>query len=230
MQRAMKDAETTAARKRVFFDIRDSAAAAWAGSVTGVKAKRSLSGATVADTTNDIVRVGGALHYVELDNTEAASGAAGDVIACYVPADTGRLESTHGFYEITADDVSAAAITDDSIADEVQTRTIAGVTLVTTTTNLTNAPTSGDLTATMKASVKAEVVDVIRTDTVAELTGVPAANAALSAKINWLFMKARNLITQTATSQIVKADDGTTTVATSTVSDDGTTATRGEFS
>ena len=55
------------------------------------------------------------------------------------------------------------------------------------------------------------------------------ANAALSAKINWLFMKARNLVTQTSSAQVVKADDGTTTVGTSTVSDDGTTATRGEF-
>lgn len=40
-----------------------------------------------------------------------------------------------------------------AIADEVQTRTIAAVTLVATATNLTNAPTNGDLTATMKASV-----------------------------------------------------------------------------
>lgn len=63
----------------------------------------------------------------------------------------------------------------------------------------------------------------------AELSAVPAANASLDKKVNWLFMKARNKITQTATTQIIKADDGTTTVATSTVSDDGTTATRGEF-
>jgi hypothetical protein len=119
MQRAMKDAETTAARKRVFFDIRDSAGAGWAGSVTGVKAQRSLSGATIAATTNDIVRVGGAMHYVELTDAEAAAGAAGDVIGCYVAADTGRLESTHGFYEITADDVAAAAITDASVSAAV---------------------------------------------------------------------------------------------------------------
>lgn len=101
---------------------------------------------------------------------------------------------------------------------------------ITTVTNLTNAPTSGDLTSTMKASVNAEIVDVLRTDTVSELASVPAANATLSDKINWLFMKARNKITQTATTQLVMADDGTTTVGTSTVSDDGTTATRGEFS
>lgn len=87
-----------------------------------------------------------------------------------------------------------------------------------------------DFNATQKASINAEVVDVLRTDTVAELAAVPAANASLSAKINWLFMKARNVITQTATQQLVKADDGTTTVGTATVSDNGTTATRGEFS
>lgn len=40
-----------------------------------------------------------------------------------------------------------------AIADEVQTRTIAAVMLVGTTINLTNAATSGDLTATMKTSV-----------------------------------------------------------------------------
>lgn len=40
-----------------------------------------------------------------------------------------------------------------AIADEVQLRTIAGVTLVATVTNLTNAATNGDLTATMKTSV-----------------------------------------------------------------------------
>ena len=37
-------------------------------------------------------------------------------------------------------------------------------------------------------------------------------------------------LTQTSTTQIVKANDGATTVGTSTVSDDGTTATRGKFS
>lgn len=64
----------------------------------------------------------------------------------------------------------------------------------------------------------------------AEPTSVPAANATPLQKIAWLAMLARNKITQTATAQIVKADDGTTTVGTSPVSDDGTTFTRGEFS
>lgn len=84
--------------------------------------------------------------------------------------------------------------------------------------------------ATALASINAEVADVINTDTTTELSGVPAANAPLRSMIRWLFMKARNTITQTATTQTVMADDGTTPVASSTVSDNGTTATRGEFS
>ena len=118
MQRAMKDAETTASRKRLFFDIRDDAGAAWAGSVTGLKAQLSISGASEAASTNDIVRVGGALHYVELDNTEAQSAAAGDVICARVAATTGRLESV-AYLEITADDAYAAALTAQDVADAV---------------------------------------------------------------------------------------------------------------
>ena len=117
MQRAMKDAETTASRKRLFFDIRDSAGAAWAGSVTGLKAQLSTSGAAEAASTNDIVRVGGAVHYVELTNAEAAAAAAGDVIAARVAATTGRLESV-AYLEITADDAYAASLTATQLAVE----------------------------------------------------------------------------------------------------------------
>lgn len=65
--------------------------------------------------------------------------------------------------------------------------------------------------------------------TLAEAAAVPAANASVWAKINFLFLKARNKITQTATTQTLFADDGATTVATSAVTDNGTIATRNEF-
>ena len=119
MQRAITDGETTASRKRLFFDIRDSAGAAWAGSVTGVKAQLSISGATAAASTNDIVRVSGASHYIELTNDERAAASPGDVIEAWVAAATGRLESTHAFAEITASDVYAAALTETAIANAV---------------------------------------------------------------------------------------------------------------
>jgi hypothetical protein len=66
--------------------------------------------------------------------------------------------------------------------------------------------------------------------TQAEVTSVPASTAPWWTKVGFLFLKSRNKVTQTATTQTLFADDGSTTVGTSTVSDNGTTATRGEFS
>lgn len=60
-------------------------------------------------------------------------------------------------------------------------------------------------------------------------TAITSATPTGDQAIAMLHQFARNTITQTATTQILKADDGTTTVATSTVSDNGTTFTRGEF-
>jgi len=106
---------------------------------------------------------------------------------------------------------------------------ITAVTTTTTATNLTNAPTSGDLTATMKTSVKTQVTDALNVDTYAEPAAVPAATATLVAKIGFLMAKARNKVTQTATTQLLRNDGDAATIATSTVSDDGTTFTRGKF-
>jgi hypothetical protein len=77
--------------------------------------------------------------------------------------------------------------------------------------------------------VKAQIVAALNTDTYAEPSSVPAATATLVAKIGFLMALARNKITQTGSTQTLYADDGSTTVATAAVSDDGTTATRGEF-
>jgi len=79
------------------------------------------------------------------------------------------------------------------------------------------------------AQVNAEVVDVIRTDTLAELGAVPAAASTLADKINWLFMLARNQLEQTSTTATLRADNGATAVATAAVSDNATTAQRNEW-
>lgn len=86
------------------------------------------------------------------------------------------------------------------------------------------------LSTVTTAQINAEVLDVLTTDTFAELAAVPAATSSLKDKLTYLFMTARNKVTQTSTTRLLKADDGTTTVATETVSDDGTTFTKGEAS
>jgi hypothetical protein len=101
---------------------------------------------------------------------------------------------------------------------------------ITTVTNLTNAPTAGDLTTAMKASVNAEVVDCLNVDTYAEPgQEAPPATTTLVKKIGYTYKFARNKITQTATTLSVFADDGTTVDQKTTVSDDATTYTRGEL-
>ena len=89
------------------------------------------------------------------------------------------------------------------------------------------AATTGLSTLT-SAQVNAEVVDVLSVDTFAELAAPPAATSSLKDKITWLFMYARNKVTQTATTRTLYRDDTTTVAGTSGTSDNGTTFTKGE--
>jgi len=81
-----------------------------------------------------------------------------------------------------------------------------------------------------KADVDAAVDVGLATTTYAEPASVPSATASLKDKLGWLAMKARNKVEQTATLQTVYDDAGTAPIGTASVADDGTTATRGEFS
>jgi hypothetical protein len=78
------------------------------------------------------------------------------------------------------------------------------------------------------AQVNAQVLDVLSVDTFGELSSPPAATSSLKDKLVWLFMWARNKATATATERKLYADDTTTIVSTETITDDGTTFTKGE--
>ena len=95
-------------------------------------------------------------------------------------------------------------------------------------TNLDAAISSRSTVTT--AQVNAEVVDALATDTYAEPSSVPAATSSLKDKIGWLFTASRNKVTQTATTQKIRNDADSADIASATVSDDGTTFTKGEFS
>ena len=109
------------------------------------------------------------------------------------------------------------------------TGTMKAITSVVTVTNLTNAPTAGDLTAAMKASVNAEVVDTLNVDTYAEPTGAPAATTTLAGKIGRVYQTLRNAFTVTASAKTFK-DDANSTLWSKALSDDGTTYTEAEGS
>jgi len=78
------------------------------------------------------------------------------------------------------------------------------------------------------SAVKAQVVDALSVDTYAELSAPPAALSSLKDKITWLFMYARNKVTQTASQRKLYRDDGTTVAGTSATSDVSGTFTKGE--
>jgi hypothetical protein len=209
------------------------------GAYTGSQAGKILS--DVLTDTAEIGTAGAGLTNINLPNqtmdivgniTGNLSGSIGSVSTSGITNTSfasGAIDATVMATDaIGSNEISAAAVTKIQTGLATPTNITAGV--ITTVTNLTNAPTNGDLTTAMKASVNAEVIDVLSTDTHAELGAVPAATSSLKDKIIWLFMTARNKITQTATTQIVKADDGSTTVGTATVSDDGTTFTKGKIS
>lgn len=120
----------------------------------------------------------------------------------------------------------------------------ASVNAPTTTNNLTNTSVAavngsigGSLVGNILGNVNGSVGSVLAgglidltVTTYAEPTTVVGATATLKDMINWLKLLSRNLITQTATTETVFKDDGTTVVSTSTDSDNGTTFSRGKWS
>ena len=80
-------------------------------------------------------------------------------------------------------------------------------------------------TVNISAAAVSSVWGVAATEPVAP----PAITATMVESISWLLSLSRNKITQTATLQTLFADNTANTIATSTVSDDGTTFTRAEF-
>ena len=140
----------------------------------------------------------------------------------------GSVSSSVNVGQLAGQTVTAAAGVTFPSSVASPTNITAGT--ITTVTNLTNAPTAGDLTATMKASVNAEVLDVLNTDTFAEPgQGAPAATTTLAAKINYLYKAWRNRSTQTSSTYSLYADDATTVDQKATVADDGTTFSRTEI-
>ncbi len=109
--------EATASLRRIPLTIRDDAGAAWAASVTGVKAKLSVNGAAETDSPADIVRVAGTRHYVELAQpyTDIAEGS---IISARVIADTGRLEASSDAQIIPADSY-ADAVSETSLVRSI---------------------------------------------------------------------------------------------------------------
>ena len=126
---------------------------------------------------------------------------------------TGAIASTaFAAGAITAAAIATDAIDNDALSADAVTAIQSGLSTVTT------------------AQVNAEVVDALSVDTYAEPGSVPAATASIVAKLSWLYTLARNKRTTTATADVIRNDADSGTIGTSTLADNGTTFTRGEYS
>ena len=112
--------------------------------------------------------------------------------------------------------------TDGVVVSAASVRTAVGLASANLDTQLDALPTT--------AEVNAQVVDALATDTYAELGAAPAATASITTMLGWLFALARNKMTQTSTTSTLRNDADSGNIATSTISDNGTTFTRGEWS
>ena len=93
------------------------------------------------------------------------------------------------------------------------TDTIAGVTTV---TNLTNAPTTGDLTTTMKTSIETEISDALKIDTIPDSYATDGNQPTIAQAILAIqqMMQEKSI---TGTTLTVKKPDGSTTAMTFTL-------------
>ena len=92
------------------------------------------------------------------------------------------------------------------------------------------ATISADIaTKATPAEVNLEVVDVLTVDTFAEPSSVVGATASIQAMVSWIKVFFRNKMTQTATTNTLRNDADSGNIATSVVSDDGSTFTKDEY-
>lgn len=79
------------------------------------------------------------------------------------------------------------------------------------------------------SEINLEMVDVMETDTHAELSAVPAATVSYQGTMLWNFALQRNKLTTTATILTVRNDGDSGDIAAANINDNGTTFTREEF-
>lgn len=123
-----------------------------------------------------------------------------------------------------------AAVSTRATPAQVNTEADTALSDVGLTTVITGRIDAAVSTRATPAQVNTEVLDCLVTDTHAEASSVPAATSSLKDKINWVFALARNKLTQTSTTQTLRNDADSGSIGAATVADDGTTASRAEWS
>lgn len=158
---------------------------------------------------------------------------------------TSALTTVGSIGKLLVTDIDATISSRTKPADtQARVTLVDTVTVTTTATNLTNAPTSGDFTATMKTSLNS-ATPTVTAGTVSDKTGYSLAASGLDSitatrpsgiattfpqMLVLLYYRFFGKSTLTATQLKTYAANGSTVVSTQTVSDDNVTQTQGEAS
>lgn len=203
---------------RVTFPILDADGDPVSGA-TGLDSEVSKDGASFADCTNEATEIGSSgVYYLDLTNSEMDA----DTVAIRVQtSSSGAKTTTIVAYPQEADDIRASVT--HWAGSAVASPDTAGHPKVTVKSG----------TGTGEVSLSSGLVTLAATglDNVvcAEPGAVPSLTANLKTAVSWLLALARNKVTQTSTTSTLRNDADSSNIATSTVSDDGTTFTRGKW-
>lgn len=203
---------------RVTFPILDADGDPVSGA-TGLDSEVSKDGASFADCTNEATEIGSSgVYYLDLTNSEMNA----DTVAIRVQTSSSGAKTTIIVaYPQEADDIRASVT--HWAGSAVASPDTAGHPKVTVKSG----------TGTGEVSLSSGLVTLAATglDNVvcAEPGAVPSLTANLKTAISWLLALARNKVTQTSTTSTLRNDADNSNIATSTVSDDGTTFTRGKW-
>lgn len=204
---------------RVTFPILDADGDPVTGA-TGLDSEISKDGGAFADCTNEATEIGSSgIYYLDLTSTEMGA----DTVAIRVQtSSSGAKTSVIVAYPQEADDMRVSVTHWNNTA--VASPATAGYPAVT----LKSGTGTGELSLSSGlVSVSATGLDAV---VMVEPTAPPAVTGTLRAALAWLLALSRNKITQTGTTSVLRNDADGANIASSTVSDDGTTFTRGEWS
>lgn len=175
-------------------------------------------------------------------NVTAYGGTAGTFSGGRPEVNTSHAAGTAwGSGAITAASIATGAIDADAIADNAIDAGAIASDAITAAKIATGAITSakfaaGAIDAAAVATgaidadaLAADAVTEIWGKAMTELAGVPGVTGTVLEALEWIFLLARNKVTQTATTQTLRNDADNASLATAAVSDDGTTATRAEW-
>lgn len=184
-------------------------------------------------TGDAYVRLGapaGASVSADVAAIKAETAEIGSPAGVSVSADIAAVKAETALIKLATDEIGSPAgvsVSADIAAIKAETASIQ------TDTNdiqsrLPAALVGGQMDSTGGASAT-DIRDAVWAKTLTELSSVPGVTTDVLSALNWVFTLDRNKRTQTAATETVFKDNGSTTLATSTKSDDGTTFTRGEY-